>query len=305
MIAANASHEIRRALTSIYEIADEIILADTGSTDGTPELAKNEFGANVIKAPNPLVEGFEAARNASIRPAKGDWILWIDSDERLDRPANLMKYLRPSYLDAIRIKQHHFNTQPAMQVKIDKPCRLFRNRKGIKFFGMIHEHPEKNINEGPGPNLEISDVDIAHDGYLSEPTRRDKFWRNLPMLKADREKYPDRVLGRFLYMRDLIHLAQWSIEKSGQLSAEAIGNAQEVLQIYQNTFLTMGGHMMVDGLEYYNSALAILGTGYDFAWSLAAGNGNQMPGEIQRSKFASRDDYIAFTSKILEQQGVM
>jgi len=168
LIAKNEEMNLRRCLESVKEAADEIILGDTGSTDRTNEIA-SEYDVQIVPAPNPLdpQHGFEAARNASIKPATGDWILWLDADEELQGARDLLKYLRTfSAYDAFRIRQHHFTCQPVGGFKVDRPCRIFRNNKGIRFYGYVHEHPETVINQGPGPTIELSDVErCRHCSY--------------------------------------------------------------------------------------------------------------------------------------------
>jgi glycosyltransferase involved in cell wall biosynthesis len=66
------------ALASV-SFADEIVVADTGSTDGTQDLAR-ERGARVVEIP---WEGFVASRNRALALAKNDWVLVLDADERV------------------------------------------------------------------------------------------------------------------------------------------------------------------------------------------------------------------------------
>src|SRR5882724_11685213 len=79
-IARNEEKNLPRALASVRGIADEVIVADTGSTDRTVEIAK-ESGAIVCHF--PWCDDFSAARNFAISHARGDWILWMDADEEL------------------------------------------------------------------------------------------------------------------------------------------------------------------------------------------------------------------------------
>src|SRR5262249_45735035 len=60
---------------------DESVGADTGSPARTGEVAAG-LGAKVVDF--PWVDSFAAARNESLRHATGDWIFWLDADDRLD-----------------------------------------------------------------------------------------------------------------------------------------------------------------------------------------------------------------------------
>jgi len=60
---------------------------------------------------------------------------------------------------------------PGGTLKVDLPCRIFRNHRGIQFFGVVHEHPETALNEGPGFVNILSDVKIAHPSYLTDEIR--------------------------------------------------------------------------------------------------------------------------------------
>lgn len=301
MIVKDEESILRRCLDSVEEAADEIVVLDTGSSDRTMEIAK-EYGAIVFEGgSDPLQCGFERPRNESISQARGEWILWIDADEELQGAENLRKYLRDSVYRGFRVRQHHFACQPVgMPAIVDKPVRIFRRDEKIRFFGLIHEHPGVNPNDGVGEVIEVADVDISHGGYLIEPERRKKFWRNLPWMMRDMEKYPDRILTKWLYMRDLIHLAKWSVEQTGSLGEAGKAKLREAIQIYRNTFLSGGGHMMEDGLQYYAEACRMLGIGQVFTWSVGI---NQQQIEQPRSAiFTDRDDFQAFLRKNLDEK---
>lgn len=77
-LALNEEHNIVDCLASV-KWADEIIVVDSGSADRTVELAK-AFTDNVL-----VVEwkGYGAAKNFALDQATGDWILWLDADERV------------------------------------------------------------------------------------------------------------------------------------------------------------------------------------------------------------------------------
>lgn len=77
IIAYNEAAKIRDCLNSVLW-ADEIIVADSNSTDGTTEIAE-ELGAKVVHIP---FDGYGSLRNEAITHCSGDWIFSLDSDER-------------------------------------------------------------------------------------------------------------------------------------------------------------------------------------------------------------------------------
>ena len=72
MIVRDEAENLERCLRSVAGVVDELCVLDTGSTDGTIELARR-LGARVSSA--PWTQDFSAARNASVALASGDWIL--------------------------------------------------------------------------------------------------------------------------------------------------------------------------------------------------------------------------------------
>ncbi len=82
IIAHNEAKNLARVIRSLA-CADEIVLVDPGSTDGTPEIAA-ALGARILKNPWP---GFAAQKNFAAAHAKHDWILSLDADEELDADA--------------------------------------------------------------------------------------------------------------------------------------------------------------------------------------------------------------------------
>lgn len=286
---------LHRALKSVYHVADEIIIADTGMSKPCFDIIDNYRDKVKIipNVPNPLVEGFETARNVSIQHATCDWILWLDSDEELLLPENMLKYLKTNTHNGYAIRQHHFSARPANAFKCDMPIRLFRNNKGIKFFGMVHEHPEIELNKGIGDSTILGDVDIAHDGYLIEENRRKRFDRNYPLLMKDREKYPERVLGKFLEMRDWMHIARYSIENNGgQMTQEAADHCEKTVERFKTEFLGKPSMMSSDGLVYYNEALQLLNRGH--IYNVALNINDMEKDDMIMSRFESKDDFVNY-----------
>ena len=81
LMVRNEEEKLAACLQSAGDLVDETIVVDTGSTDGTRELAA-KLGARVFEF--PWCDDFAAARNECIRHAAGEYILWMDADEVVD-----------------------------------------------------------------------------------------------------------------------------------------------------------------------------------------------------------------------------
>ena len=179
------------------------------------------------------------------------------------------------------------------------PVRLFRNAPidGIpmQFYGMIHEHPERGLNKGPGPIIVLADAHIAHVGYLTESVRQKRFWRNYPLLQRDIEKYPERLLQKHFICRDNMLLAGYRLAQgAGQNDAEIVRLCNETVDLYRKYFLGKPGYVNVDSIQYYSQALQLLGIGVDVTFDIAAGrdgHGAKMNGSSLR--FANQEDLMA------------
>ena len=108
MIVKNEEKTLARCLKSVGEVADEIIIMDTGSTDRTKEIAA-QFTDKIYDF--TWINDFSAARNAAFSQATQEYILWLDADDILlsvdkDKFIELKKTLAPE-TDAVMM---HYNT---------------------------------------------------------------------------------------------------------------------------------------------------------------------------------------------------
>src|ERR1700722_11004419 len=77
----NEEKNLEACLSSVKDIADEIVIVDGTSTDRTVEIAK-KFGARVVITDNPPI--FHINKQKAIDMAKNEWILQLDADERVN-----------------------------------------------------------------------------------------------------------------------------------------------------------------------------------------------------------------------------
>jgi len=278
MIVKNGEASLLSTLRSVKGVVDEVIVAidpsDNGETLSAVDLFEEECPlwpiVRTMELSAPVTEiGFDAARNESISKASGDWIMWIDADEVVSYPERLLGVLKPNGWTGFGIPQHHFAVEPLGVLKTDFPVRLFRNRKGIRFYGVVHEHPEREINKGVGYAKTLAGVDIMHTGYLNEEIRRGRFDRNITLMARDREQYPARWLGKFLWMRDISQMCGYELERTGGQPTEAMRErAREGIEMWSDLMEAGQIKMLVDGLPFYSRLVAVLGGGFECSFKL-------------------------------------
>jgi len=105
IIAYNEAEKITDCINSILW-ADEIIVADSYSSDGTTEIAE-KLGAKVVHIP---FNGYGDLRNQAISHCTGDWIFSLDSDERctIEVRDEIIKLIENAPLDIYRVPRMNF-----------------------------------------------------------------------------------------------------------------------------------------------------------------------------------------------------
>ena len=283
------------SLNSLKDVVDDVVIADTGMS-GVARMMAESCGARLIKGTPPLEGGFETPRNESLASTETDWVLWIDTDEKMIGGIELVKYLRNSMWGGLSIRQHHFTVDASFTP--DMPVRCFRrfshDGRQMRFFGMIHEHPELEMNKGPGEVIILPDVHIAHVGYLSETIRRGRFGRNYPMMEKDQEVYPNRLLQKHFIMRDQMLMVMYELSTNGgRLTPVIRDRCEEVCRLYKEHFHAKAGYSNIDGLSYYSEALKILNRGIDVSWAFGAsraGIGEQQPTGTITARFETIEE---------------
>jgi glycosyltransferase involved in cell wall biosynthesis len=196
MIVKNEEKHLAACLQSVGDLADEIIVVDTGSTDGTIEIAQS-FGAVVRHF--TWVNDFAAARNESIREAKGEWIFWMDADDRLspDHLIRLKQALASGKADAYYCYVvSQLQDKNVGEDRIEH-LRLFRNRQGVQFERPLHEDAAP-VAHRLGLVIARTNIVINHTGYATDDAiRLEKLKRNLFIIEEIVAKNPDDLQWRF------------------------------------------------------------------------------------------------------------
>lgn len=85
VVTLNEESNLRRCLSSVRAIATEIVVVDSGSSDGTRAVAE-EFGAKWFNHP---WQGFRDQKNYALKQSTQAWVLCLDADEELSSPLRL------------------------------------------------------------------------------------------------------------------------------------------------------------------------------------------------------------------------
>ncbi|MFL6198470.1 MAG: glycosyltransferase [Thermoanaerobaculia bacterium] len=232
LLVKNEEANIQKAIASLEEIADEIVVGDTGSTDGTLEILESMgfrrgdggSGRDRLRwVPIPF-EDFAQARNALARHAEGDYLLWLDADELLVNARALRGILESNeHCDAFVIEQRNLAVDGDLGSTYPVRCYRPRTADGpLQWFGCMHEAVEHRLNEPPRRTMICPGVHIAHLGILTSRVRQVKgMARNWPLFLKDRRENPDRWAGYVIGMDQYLLLARWEIREAGTLTKKA------------------------------------------------------------------------------------
>ncbi len=188
LIVRDEERFLEGCLRSLAGVADEVVVVDTGSADRSREIAR-DLGARLCE--HPWSGDFAAARNRGLDEARGEWILYIDADERVascDRAALERQLGDPAYA------AYTVRFRPLTGYTRYREHRLFRRHSEIRFRGVIHETHLPALGEvcrRTGWRIGDSDLALDHLGY--DGGVQHKHARNLPLLRARLAEEPDHV----------------------------------------------------------------------------------------------------------------
>lgn len=201
MIVKNEEKYLDRCLSALKPILDnidsELIIADTGSTDNTVEIAK-KYTDNVFHF--EWIKDFAAARNSTLDRAKGEWYMYLDADEVFQSCDDIIRFFKTGEYkkyQTARYTVRNYNDQELTNYSDVLVPRMSR-RKGVKFTFPIHE----TLSPFSGPTKVLTDI-ADHFGYVyaDEETKEAKFKRNTELLeeRLRTEKDPSMLLYLQLY----------------------------------------------------------------------------------------------------------
>lgn len=192
LIARDEADCLGRCLSSIRNVADEIVVLDTGSSDETPRIAE-AHGARLFHG--KWSGDFAAARNEALSHATGDWILWIDADEELVASVEQVRSLLAADAHAFQVEIENLTHDLDDTQRVIHPAlRLFRRLAGTAWAGRIHEQV---IGLG-GPAHGVEGPFLRHFGYRpAVMAAKNKHARTIALLESEIAAEPENAFQRF------------------------------------------------------------------------------------------------------------
>ncbi len=137
VIVRDSEKTLERCLASLARVCDEIIVVDTGSTDRTKEIALRFTDADKIYD-FPWIDDFSAARNFAVSKCTGEWVMYLDADDEMDREScdQLKSVLHESAGETSGYTlAYRYSTERILYVP-----RVFRRSLDLRFTMPVHEY---------------------------------------------------------------------------------------------------------------------------------------------------------------------
>jgi glycosyltransferase involved in cell wall biosynthesis len=156
----NEEAYLEAALRSV-RFADQIIVVDSFSTDETPQIAQ-KYATLFLQR---TFDNFSGQKNFGLEQATGDWILFLDADERITYPLQLEveKAMESETHGGYKLNFPHFFMNRFLYHHSNNVLRLVR-REGTHYTGLVHEklHCEGSIGQLKHPVLHFTYKGLEH-----------------------------------------------------------------------------------------------------------------------------------------------
>lgn len=186
-IMKNEISHVEAWLDNVRVFAQEIIVVDTGSTDGTNEFLAKQFDVKLISY--EWQHDFAQAKNMALQEATEDWLVFTDADECFYQPQNIIEYLeqldkKSTSIEAIFCPIDNIDADSNNEIiNSDVVPRIIRNHVGIKYIGAVHEQLTKGREPWQDIKYIVADRNMAirHTGYSTKVITF-KYQRNYDIL---------------------------------------------------------------------------------------------------------------------------
>ncbi len=262
IIGKNEEKILDKCLSALVPYGYEIVFVDTGSTDGTREIAR-KYTDKVYDF--PWINDFSAARNFSISKAENDYILPIDCDEivtAFDKEET--ERLIAKYPESVgRLTRINEFSRGEDAFDANEPVSRLFSKKLYHYEGTIHEQIVRK--DGAAAVYYRFPLTMVHSGYEGNlEIRRKKTRRNRELLLGELENCPDDTyvlyqIGKTYYMEQDYDSAVKYLGKALEYDMDpALEYVQNCVEAY--------GYCLIN-MKQYDTALGLSGVYQEFAVS--------------------------------------
>lgn len=212
IICRNNEGTIAKALRSLYRAVDEVVVMDTGSTDSTIAIVQ-DCGSSVVEREWP--DSFAAARNMIMDLCKGDWVLWLDSDEVMSRSS--AHILRDAVKNETRADVGGFLSETHNPLiggggvlgSVTELVRAYRRVDGLRWVGRTHEQLYMPLKDLGYQVLKTAAI-VEHPGGASTwEDLAERYVRDVRLLRMQVEECPDGWYWHFMLAATEFHQGQF------------------------------------------------------------------------------------------------
>jgi glycosyltransferase involved in cell wall biosynthesis len=145
MVVKDEAHQLIECLEPVVDLFDQVVITDTGSRDGTPELLQSRFGIRVLhrKLDAGRCDCLCDARHAALEGLTTPWVCMLDADERIDREGLLQIRAMADDGRASGYFGQWINHIPGGQSFED--YKLFLFRRDLRPIGLVHDVAQLDI----------------------------------------------------------------------------------------------------------------------------------------------------------------
>ena len=282
MITKNEEKHLEQCLDSVKDIVDEVVIVDSGSTDKTKEIGKKFCDMRVSSRTRSQVtakifdfkwsDDFSEARHESLKHATKDWILVLDADEIINKDdlEKIKEIVKDNENDAFLFLQKNYSNDASVAGFVNEShkkdnkaytgwygsliARLFRNKKGYRFQGAVHELIEHSVESKNG-KIALANISLHHYGN-SDPEvvkKKRQFYLELCKRKVQQKKDAESYceLGILYKENNDLGNAEKSLKKAVEL------DSKHRLALFELGIINEQQKNYDDAIKYYTDSLRI------------------------------------------------
>jgi glycosyltransferase involved in cell wall biosynthesis len=255
MIVKNEEQVLERCLSSVVNLVDEMVIVDTGSTDGTKEIAL-KYTNNIYDF--EWISDFAAARNFATSKASGEWILVLDADEYVDEEnfCNFVQEIKDDndIFDVYTAKILNFTGNLGESLVQNYHYRIYKNNGELSYYRNIHEQIKNN--KGEQLKAKNSSLLIFHSGYLNKTViEKNKSERNKELLDKEMNSGVKNAFDYFNYGNEYSSIGDY--EKALDSYLQAYKRKTDFQLSWVSTTLVQIVICLIN-LKRYNEALDVI-----------------------------------------------